>query len=154
MKNLLILSIALICLAAGCRARAVTEALTASGEQENSLTDVDQEEVESGETYREWIKMSKKPPSKVHYHPGQTIELECEIVGSPAPIVSWVRGTGQLVNVSFNSISISCKFLLAFNNAIQLSRLKIFSRLVYLIFNAATLHLHKYGINNGLRKIT
>lgn len=91
-----------MCLTVSCKARAVTETLTSSGEQENSLTDVDaQEEIESGEVDREWIKMSKKPPSKMHYHIGQTVELECEIVGSPAPIVSWVRGTGQFVNVSF-----------------------------------------------------
>ena len=103
MKNFLIISIALMCLAAGCSARAMAEALTSSGEQENSLTDVDaQDEVESAEIDREWIKMSHKPPSKVHYVAGQQIELTCEIVGSPAPIVAWVRGTGQFVNVSFN----------------------------------------------------
>lgn len=48
----------------------------------------------------DFLKITKAPPARVAQPFGSVIELECEAVGSPIPIVEWVHGSGHLSNVS------------------------------------------------------
>ncbi|XP_030380132.1 neural/ectodermal development factor IMP-L2 isoform X2 [Scaptodrosophila lebanonensis] len=40
----------------------------------------------------DWLKFTKTPPVKVLQTPGATIEIACEMMGSPLPTVQWVVG--------------------------------------------------------------
>lgn len=50
--------------------------------------------------HSDFLKITKAPPARVAQPFGSTIELECEAVGSPIPIVEWVHGSGRLSSVS------------------------------------------------------
>uniref|UniRef100_A0A336M8U6 CSON006810 protein n=1 Tax=Culicoides sonorensis TaxID=179676 RepID=A0A336M8U6_CULSO len=50
------------------------------------------------ESRNDFVKIVKSPPARVAQPLDSTIELECEVVGSPIPIVQWVTGSGQYVN--------------------------------------------------------
>lgn len=54
--------------------------------------------------HSDFLKITKAPPARVAQPFGSTIELECEAVGSPIPIVEWVHGSGRLSSVSINMI--------------------------------------------------
>lgn len=41
---------------------------------------------------RDWVEISLAPPPKLIQQPGNSIELECEVTGSPQPSIHWVRG--------------------------------------------------------------
>lgn len=43
----------------------------------------------------DFLKITKAPPARVAQPYGSTVELECEVIGSPIPIVQWVHGSGQ-----------------------------------------------------------
>lgn len=63
-------------------------------ELENSLSPgVDSLENSKSKPQIDWVKISEAPPPKVVQIVGTTIELECEAVGSPAPVIYWVRGS-------------------------------------------------------------
>lgn len=48
----------------------------------------------------DWIKITEAPPPKIVQTLGTSIELECEVMGSPPPTVHWVRGNNPSSNVS------------------------------------------------------
>lgn len=55
-----------------------------------------------------FVKITSQPPAQVTQIRGTTIELECEVMGSPTPYVQWVHGSGQTADwddVSMNIIS-------------------------------------------------
>lgn len=41
---------------------------------------------------QDWVKITKAPPQKVIQKLGESVEVECEIMGSPAPFVEWFEG--------------------------------------------------------------
>lgn len=41
---------------------------------------------------QDWVKITKAPPQKVVQKLGESVEVECEIMGSPAPFVEWFEG--------------------------------------------------------------
>ncbi|KAL5292424.1 ImpL2 family protein [Megaselia abdita] len=41
---------------------------------------------------QDWVKITKAPPQKYVQKLGESIEVECEIMGSPAPFVEWFEG--------------------------------------------------------------
>lgn len=55
----------------------------------------------------EWVKVK---PIKVHQHIGNTVELECDVIGSPPPSIHWVRGGKPIDNVSIFQFSLCSKF--------------------------------------------
>uniref|UniRef100_A0AAG5CUU0 Ig-like domain-containing protein n=1 Tax=Anopheles atroparvus TaxID=41427 RepID=A0AAG5CUU0_ANOAO len=55
-----------------------------------------------------FVKVTAAPPARAVQIRGTTVELECEIMGSPTPTVQWVHGSGQTADwedVSVNVIS-------------------------------------------------
>lgn len=49
---------------------------------------------------RDWVKISEAPPPKIVQQIGNSVELECEVSGSPPPSVHWVRGNKPVDSVS------------------------------------------------------
>lgn len=47
----------------------------------------------------EWVKIK---PIKTRQHGDNTMELECDVIGSPPPSIHWVRGDKPIDNVSSN----------------------------------------------------
>lgn len=47
----------------------------------------------------DWVQISEIPPLKLIQPLGSTVELECEVTGSPLPTLNWVRGKNYEVNV-------------------------------------------------------
>lgn len=43
----------------------------------------------------DWVEMSKAPEAIVHQTDGQSIELDCEVMGSPTPTIHWIRGSSN-----------------------------------------------------------
>lgn len=41
---------------------------------------------------RDWVEISLAPPPKLFQQAGNSIELECEVTGSPQPTIHWIRG--------------------------------------------------------------
>lgn len=41
---------------------------------------------------QDWVKITKAPPQKVVQKLGESVEVECEVMGSPAPFVEWFEG--------------------------------------------------------------
>lgn len=52
--------------------------------------------------YNEWVKIK---PIKVRPHIGNTVELECDVIGSPPPSIHWVRGDKPIDTVSVSFIT-------------------------------------------------
>lgn len=50
----------------------------------------------SGFRAKDWIKISQSPAQIVNTQLGEKVEMECEVLGSPAPEIQWFRGN-QLV---------------------------------------------------------
>lgn len=48
--------------------------------------------------YNEWVKIK---PIKIRPHIGNSVELECDVIGSPPPSIHWVRGDKPIDGVSF-----------------------------------------------------
>lgn len=42
-----------------------------------------------------FVKITSSPPLQITQVRGSTVELECEVMGSPTPTVQWVHGSGQ-----------------------------------------------------------
>lgn len=74
-------------------------ARSVSIEEENSLSSSlsKQQKVENR---NDFVKIVKAPAARISHPVGYTVELECEVVGSPTPMIQWVHGSGQYVNVS------------------------------------------------------
>lgn len=45
----------------------------------------------------EWVKVK---PIKIRQHNANSVELECDVIGSPPPSIHWVRGGKPIDNVS------------------------------------------------------
>lgn len=57
---------------------------------------------------RDWIRISQAPPQIVSRPVGSRIELECEAMGSPAPVMQWLKGNTPLTeNESFETNAIN-----------------------------------------------
>ncbi|GAB0086641.1 Neural/ectodermal development factor IMP-L2 [Sergentomyia squamirostris] len=41
---------------------------------------------------QDWVKVTAAPAARVTHEAGATVELECEVAGSPPPSIHWVRG--------------------------------------------------------------
>lgn len=71
-----------------------------------SIEDVDNAVSDEQNSYKlernEWVKISKAPPTKIEHEYGNTIELECIVMGSPPPSIQWVRGDKPIDSVSFS----------------------------------------------------
>ncbi|XP_055317570.1 neural/ectodermal development factor IMP-L2 isoform X1 [Sitodiplosis mosellana] len=52
----------------------------------------------------EWVKVK---PIKIRPHVGNTVELECDVIGSPPPSIHWVRGDKTVDNLDFESNAIT-----------------------------------------------
>lgn len=52
---------------------------------------------------RDWVEISLAPPPKLIQQSGSSIELECEVTGSPQPSIHWVRGNNphNIVRITF-----------------------------------------------------
>lgn len=63
-----------------------------------------------------FVKITSPPPVQITQVRGSTIELECEVMGSPTPTVQWVHGSGQTADVSHQNLkrSIKAKALIDF----------------------------------------
>lgn len=48
--------------------------------------------ISSGFRASDWIKISESPPVVVNSQLGERVEIECEVLGSPAPEIQWLRG--------------------------------------------------------------
>lgn len=51
----------------------------------------------------EWVKIK---PIKIRPHVGNSVELECDVIGSPPPSIHWVRGDKTVNSVSITSRSV------------------------------------------------
>lgn len=49
---------------------------------------------------RDWVKISESPSPIISRKVGSRIELECEAMGSPAPVMQWLKGNTPLTEVS------------------------------------------------------
>ncbi|XP_063708931.1 neural/ectodermal development factor IMP-L2 [Culicoides brevitarsis] len=63
-------------------------------DEQNSLSSRQQKLEERND----FVKIVKAPALRISQPTGYSVELECEVVGSPAPVVQWVHGSGQYVN--------------------------------------------------------
>ncbi|XP_055716795.1 neural/ectodermal development factor IMP-L2 isoform X1 [Phlebotomus papatasi] len=45
---------------------------------------------------QDWVKVTAAPPVRITHEVGATVELECEVAGSPPPTIHWVRGNTPL----------------------------------------------------------
>ncbi|XP_031626078.1 neural/ectodermal development factor IMP-L2 isoform X3 [Contarinia nasturtii] len=52
----------------------------------------------------EWVKVK---PIKIRPHTDNTVELECDVIGSPPPSIHWVRGDKTIDNLDFESNAIT-----------------------------------------------
>lgn len=68
-------------------------------DEDNSLSPSSTRQ-QKNEGRRDVLQIKKAPPARVIQPVGSSVELECEVVGSPTPMVQWVHGSGQYVNVS------------------------------------------------------
>lgn len=50
----------------------------------------------SGFRAKDWIKISRAPSQVINTQLGDKVELECEVLGSPAPEIQWYKGS-QLI---------------------------------------------------------
>lgn len=53
-----------------------------------------------------FVKITTLPPRQLTQVRGTTVELECEVMGSPTPYVQWVHGSGQTADWDDASINI------------------------------------------------
>ncbi|KAF5291795.1 hypothetical protein FQA39_LY14283 [Lamprigera yunnana] len=57
---------------------------------------------------RDWVRISQSPPHIISRPVGSRIELECEAMGSPAPVMQWLKGNTPLTeNESFETNAIN-----------------------------------------------
>ncbi|XP_031341702.1 neural/ectodermal development factor IMP-L2-like [Photinus pyralis] len=57
---------------------------------------------------RDWVRISQSPPQSVSQSVGSRVELECEAMGSPAPVMQWLKGNTPLTeNESFETNAIN-----------------------------------------------
>ncbi|KAK4877951.1 hypothetical protein RN001_010457 [Aquatica leii] len=57
---------------------------------------------------RDWVRISQSPPQIISRAVGSRIEIECEAMGSPAPVMQWLKGSTPLTeNESFETNAIN-----------------------------------------------
>ncbi|KAF2896358.1 hypothetical protein ILUMI_09821 [Ignelater luminosus] len=57
---------------------------------------------------RDWVRISQSPSPRISRPVGSHIELECEAMGSPAPVMQWLKGNTPLTeNESFETNAIN-----------------------------------------------
>ncbi|XP_065093358.1 neural/ectodermal development factor IMP-L2 [Ochlerotatus camptorhynchus] len=64
-------------------------------EQDNSLSASSSSSSGPRMARPNFVKITSPPPAQITQVRGSTIELECEVMGSPTPYVQWVHGSGQ-----------------------------------------------------------
>ncbi|EEB17941.1 Neural/ectodermal development factor IMP-L2 precursor, putative [Pediculus humanus corporis] len=57
----------------------------------------------SGFRAKDWIKISRAPSQVINTQLGDKVELECEVLGSPAPEIQWYKGS-QLIQETERSV--------------------------------------------------
>uniref|UniRef100_A0A8D8KVF8 Neural/ectodermal development factor IMP-L2 n=1 Tax=Culex pipiens TaxID=7175 RepID=A0A8D8KVF8_CULPI len=101
--KILYLALALTALAPQINGRAVDldqdNSLSASSSSSSSSSSASASRV----SRPNFVKITSQPPAQVTQIRGTTIELECEVMGSPTPYVQWVHGSGQTADVSIPS---------------------------------------------------
>lgn len=84
MESYAYLAVALLLLASSINGRAIDELdnsiLTSSSNDDKPFVE------------RDWVEISLAPPPKLIQQAGNSIELECEVTGSPQPTIHWIRG--------------------------------------------------------------
>ncbi|XP_058057358.1 neural/ectodermal development factor IMP-L2 [Anopheles bellator] len=103
---LIVAALTLALLTAGCNGRAVD--LDADGTMASSGASSGPSSVGGPSLRPTFVKITSPPPARVAQIRGTTVELECEIMGSPTPTVQWVHGSGQTADwedISVNVIS-------------------------------------------------
>lgn len=49
---------------------------------------------------KDWVRISHDPVPLINAPVGTKVEIECEIIGSPAPSVQWLKGNTPITDVS------------------------------------------------------
>lgn len=52
---------------------------------------------------RDWVRISHDPSKLINAPVGTKVEIECEVIGSPAPSVQWLKGNTPITDVSCSS---------------------------------------------------
>lgn len=86
---LLILGLAVIAINS-CTARAISE--PTEEDNPNLLANNVESPSNSQWETEEWLKVSLAPEAHIEHKLGTPLELECEILGTPPPKVSWIKG--------------------------------------------------------------
>lgn len=71
----------------------------ADDEQNNSLVSNPRGRLET----KDYIKISEAPPKHTTHPLGTTLELECEVFGSPPPTIKWIRGSPSNVSINYTT---------------------------------------------------
>lgn len=50
---------------------------------------------------RDWVKITEAPSPKFMQSSGFSVELECEVTGTPTPSIHWIRGNNPQNTVSY-----------------------------------------------------
>ncbi|KAJ2939078.1 hypothetical protein O0L34_g10268 [Tuta absoluta] len=48
--------------------------------------------------FRKYVKITKAPPVTLAVYPGQRLQVECEVMGSPTPTISWLKNGAPFVD--------------------------------------------------------
>lgn len=77
-------------------------------EQDNSLSASSSSSSSSGPRMARpnFVKITSPPPAQITQIRGSTVELECEVMGSPTPYVQWVHGSGQTADWDDTTVNI------------------------------------------------
>lgn len=88
-----LLSLLLLALAAPRLHGRHMSSLMPSSEIDNSIaaSSTSDTSTDAGDDPADWVRISLSPPPSIHHTRGAHLELECEAVGSPAPILRWVK---------------------------------------------------------------
>ncbi|XP_045540734.1 neural/ectodermal development factor IMP-L2 isoform X1 [Papilio machaon] len=92
---------------------------------------------------RNFIKMSQAPPQRVRYEPGAGLQLVCEVTGSPAPQVQWLKNGEPMLDYEEETNEIPT---VANNIARLVSKLVLSAARAGDVFTC--------DANNGLKEIT
>lgn len=66
--------------------------------------------------FYQWVKISQPPMSYMTQTLGSRVEFECEAIGSPMPVMQWLKGRQPLTEVKYISTfkQVNLKFSLLF----------------------------------------
>ena len=77
----------------------------------------------SGFRAKDWIKISRAPSQVINTQLGDKVELECEVLGSPAPEIQWYKGSQLIQEVIFKRFVRSLTFFPSKNKSKKFSGL-------------------------------